>query len=429
MQSYMQRAEELAVQVPKAMSGLGREPLFSSWGLAVAPDVVAVVATLNVRGLLARAADAQQRFSPAAYTDPKFLHNLSTALRGVRVCAINTDGVRLAFVLSKIPKLPRRAEFPGTERGRVAVGVGLAGPVWTRWEDVRVMLVAGMQGSGKSNFLRLMVHQALADGAALLLSDPHQTTFPMLASSPALLAPIAHSPDETRAIVELAVAECERRAAIYPSVPGFPEGLDEYNEAARKAGGELLPRVMVVLDEFSATAAALGGGRADFCARVAARLGWEGRKFGVRTIFSAQAFPVDLVGGLRQQTDAVVAFQMRGAAMARAIDCPAATRMRVPGRAVTDRWGILQTYRLDKALLVDHAGPTLTAEERALVERAIREAEGRMSIPLLQEWGLAERAARKLVEEFEGRRWLEKRPDQANARYVTEALVKLMEEK
>jgi len=98
-------------------------------------------------------------------------------------------------LLSRPPRLPKNVEFPGIERGRLRLGVGASGgEIGALWSKVGHLLVAGKTGAGKSVLLRLVVHQALGDGAQLLLGDLDGATFPMLSGHPALLSPIASTP-------------------------------------------------------------------------------------------------------------------------------------------------------------------------------------------------------------------------------------------
>jgi hypothetical protein len=114
--------------------------------------------------------------------------------------------------------------------------------------------------------------------------------------------------------------------------------------------------------------------------------------------------------------------------VARHVGCPDAVRIPEsrPGLAVTDRWGPVQTYYLKKELLIQQGrrqgNPPLDTEEQALIRRAVRESEGRMSIPLLVEWGMTEKPARKLLKEWELRGWVQKDPQRKNARYITPKL-------
>jgi DNA segregation ATPase FtsK/SpoIIIE-like protein len=333
-------------------------------------------------------------------------------------------------LLSRPPRLPREIAFPGHKRGRALLGRRYTGATLAvPWPRLGHLLVAGKTRSGKSNFLRLLVHQALADGHQLFLADLNNTTFPMLAEHPALLAPVATDASGMLEIVERGLGECEHREALYDQAPGFPEKWSEYNQIAAEEGLVPLPRILVVLDEFNAAVLAAGGSKGPLATAVA-ELGWQGIKFGIDVVFAAQDFAKDTVGRIRDQLGAAVCFRVRSQAVARHVGCPDATRIPEsrPGLAVTDRWGPVQTFLLDKQHLIAQgqrkSGIVFDGEERELIRRALTESEGRMSIPLLVDWGMTEKPARKLLEEWEARGWVEKDPERYNARYITEKLRK-----
>ena len=60
------------------------------------------------------------------------------------------------------------------------------------------------------------------------------------------------------------------------------------------------------------------------------------------------------------------------------------------------------------------------------MERALNEAERKMSIPLLVSWGMPERGARSLAESWELRGWLHQDPTRKNARYVTPKMLEIL---
>jgi hypothetical protein len=66
----------------------------------------------------------------------------------------------------------------------------------------------------------------------------------MLEGHPLLFAPIATSPQAALEIIQKALGECDHRAAMYKSMPGYPENIDEYNTLSVKAGKEPLTRIM-----------------------------------------------------------------------------------------------------------------------------------------------------------------------------------------
>jgi hypothetical protein len=419
--SYAVAADEIARRIPGILEGRGVEPAFSEWMLTQSPaGLVWLFGVLDVSRI--------ERLEP--YVTDAILHHLSTAIGGRPVYLSNHSGLRYAVLMSPAPRLPRLAEFSGFQRGVAGLGIGaIGGPVTVPWGQMGHLLVAGMTGSGKSVFLRLLGYQAILEGCSLLVSDVDGATFPMLEHHPALMAPIAHTPEEALALIQRAVGECDARAALYREMPGYPEKLEEYNALATAAGLAPLPRILVILDEFNATVTAAGGPKGAL-ANAAADLGWRGRKFGINLIFAAQDFSKAVVGRVRDQVGAVFGFRVRSSEIAQAIGIPAAARIPAsrPGLAVTDRWGPLQTFLLDKQLLVELAGENavggaLTEAEQDLVQWALHERGGYLPREAIaSKLGVGEKAARKLAEEWDLRGWLQKDPMAGNARKITAVL-------
>jgi hypothetical protein len=416
---YQLQAQAIANRLPKVLQQRGLAAPFSEFLLTSAEGVVLLFAVLDVHKI--------QRLE--AYLAPELLHHLSTDLQGRPVLLSNSSGLRYAIPLSPLPHLPNLINFPGVESGQVLLGVSHSGDiVHLPWPKLGHLLVAGKTGSGKSVFLRLLVYQAIAEGAQLLLVDLDGATFPMLANHPALVAPTATSPQTAQEAVERVLGECEHRAVLYQQMDGFPENLEEFNVLAVRQQREPLPRLLFVLDEFSTLMTTLGGPKSAFANQVT-ELGWRGRKFGIHLVFAAQDFTKQVVGRVRDQVNAVVCFRVRGSEAARAVGCPDAVHISEsrPGLACTDRWGPVQTFYLDKRLLSQVSGQSLLSDfDARLAQQALSEAEGKMSIPLLVSWGIPERRARALVEAWELRGWLRQDPARQNARYITSKFQDLM---
>ena len=416
---YQLQAQVIAKRLPQVLQRRGLEAPFTEFLLTSTQGMVLLFAILDLPKV--------KRLE--AYTTPELLHHLSTDLEGLPVFLSNSNGLRYAIPLSPLPRLPKLIPFPGIERGWAQLGINHAGETVSQsWAKIGHLLVAGKTGSGKSVFLRLLAYQALVEGAQLLLVDLDGATFPMLANHPALLAPLANTPGAAQEVVERALGECDHRAALYMQMDGYPESLEEFNRISVRHDGEPLPRLLVVLDEFSALVTALGGPKSSFANQVA-ELGWRGRKFGIHLVFAAQDFTKQVVGRVRDQVSAVVCFRVRSLEAARAVGCPEAVRIPEsrPGLACTDRWGLVQTFYLDKHLL-SQIGPqsALSPQELQLAQRALDEADGKMSLPLLVSWDLTERSARSLVEGWEQRGWLRQDPARQNARYITPKLITIL---
>ena len=369
-----------------------------------------------------------RRAKPEVYASANLIHHLSTSLKGLPVEVSNSSGLRYVIALRRPPRLPRLVEFPGVEPGVLLLGVGYSGEVRTTWDEVRHLMVVGRTGTGKSVFLRSIVHQSVQGGARLLLSDLDGTTFSTLQGHPALLAPIATTATEAGSLVSRALAECDRRAALFAASPNFPENLEQYNAIQAT---EALPRVVVIFDEFNATVTANGGPRGKF-AQAVASLGWRGRKFGINLVFAAQAFDKAIVGAVRDQVGGVVAFQVRSKETARNVGVAGAASLPdIPGRATSDRWGLFQSYLLDRAEMVNAASQgqrtsPLPGNLLDLVQWALEENDGYLSLAAIQERGaMGQYQARKLAEEWQRRGWLGKDSLANNRRFVTPELERL----
>jgi hypothetical protein len=391
----MRLAEAVANRLPPLLQRRGLKAPFRGFYLTEVSGLRLLIADM----------DTSQVNFLERYTSGDLVNHLRVET-GLPVYLAQNNGLRYVLLLSPPPRLPRKIELPADAPAhQVTLGMRVDGTLaQLGWGQMGHVLAAGMTGSGKSAFLRLLVWQALRDGLRLLLSDLDGATFPMLADHPALLQPIASAPVEALELIGRALGECDHRAALFKQSEGFPENIAEYNAHAVKAGKQPLPRVLVVLDEFSATAAA----EPQIKALIAA-LGWRGRKFGLNVVFAAQEFTKELVGPLREQVSLAVCFRVRSAELARRVGCEGAERISPnrPGLALTDRWGPLQTCFVDKSLFEANAvrKAALTEEERLIAVRAAAGG-GHISIPLLTVWGWSEWKARRLLESWERRGWL-----------------------
>jgi len=411
-------AEQIANRLPSLFTIRNMTPAFSNFFVTQDLNMAIFIAVL----------DTAKIGDHARYIQQEFLHQLSTDLDGLRVYLSNSTGVRYVIPLSPLPKLPRSIELPGDiPAGMVALGMRFNGQVLLiSWSKLGHLLIVGMTGSGKSSLLRSLVMQAIRNGFLLLLADIDQTTFAMLEGHENLFAPIATTAQDALQLILKALAECDQRAALYKSMPGFPENMDEYNALAIKAGKEPLQRILVVLDESSAVLKAMGGGSGELAGKIA-ELGWRGRKFGIHFIFGAQEFTKDLVGAVREQVNMSIAFRVKptAAQMAKAIGCQGAHRIPAnrPGLAIVDRFGPMQSYFIPKPLLLS-AGSSIQEAlpelERSLFTRALETAEGKLTLGNIAEWGdVSQHQARKLQSIWAVRGWIAKDSTRDNSFCIT----------
>jgi len=358
-------------------------------------------------------------------------HQISSALGGSRVYWGNSTGFRIAVILTPAKRLPKQINLPANlMSGRALIGLRPDGQAaGGKWGDLKHIIVVGYTGSGKSVTTRSLVYQAIRQEFSLILADLDGTTFPMLAENPALLSPLAGTTDEFIEALRVALGELEHRASLYKRATNFPENIEEYNLWALSNGQEPLKRVMVALDEFNSAITKTGGPDGKL-GKLAVELASRGRKFGITLLLSAQDFSKEVIGAVRDEVGVIIAHKVNSENVARNVGVAAAAQIseRTPGRAITNRWGQIQAFYLDKSHLMNGVpnASILTPKEKELAERALAETGGKISREVLMGWGLGQGEARRLLDDWELRGWSVKDPMRANATYITPKLVNLL---
>jgi hypothetical protein len=123
----------------------------------------------------------------------------------------------------------------------------------------------------------------------------------------------------------------------------------------------------------------------------------------VYTWFLLHSFTKRGSGWVRDQVSAVICFRVRSPEAAQ-VGCPEAVHIPDdrPGLAFTDQWGWCRLITWISVFLSRDHSQTVAESARTEPGRARQaESQGRMSIPLLVEWGMSERQARTLVESWE----------------------------
>lgn len=405
------------------------EPEFAAWRLTNDGGLTVLFAKLSRERISQAAVVGNRKVAYLDYHDQNVIHDLSTAVGGLEVIPCNSTGLGYAFILATggTLRLPERAPFPGIERGKLLLGLAPGErPVRVGWNDH--LMLGGMTGSGKSTGLRLIVYQALQEGYRLALCDVGARTFPMLKGHPALLTGVATEPAQAVGFAESVLTEIARREQLYDAAPDYPDDLDEYNAAAARSGLERLARLLVVFDEYTDLVVATGGAKGKF-SQLAARIALGARKWGVTLVFAGHQFQRDTSGLIREQCSTRLCFKVEDHTTASIVVGTAEpTGLSTPGRAILHGEGRIQTFHLDKQVLVGVAqtfGPSLTAEERRLAAGLLTRG-GLVSVDNLTALGLGPRPAERLVQEWDARGWSAKDPLRKNGRYLTPALLALL---
>ncbi len=150
------------------------------------------------------------------------------------------------------------------------------------------LLVGGTTGSGKSVLLRSiaasLVHFHPPAEVQLTLVDPKRVSFARLATAVGahLAGPLLHDVDEAIPVLASLIEEMEERYALFESAR--VQDIDEYNEL--RAGGEPLPRRVVLVDEFQDLVAARP--TRDRFVDIVQRLGAKARASGIHLVLATQ---------------------------------------------------------------------------------------------------------------------------------------------
>lgn len=342
----------------------------------------------------------------AHYEDAALLHHLSTNLRGRPVILANHNGLRWCIPLSGMPKLPDRVALPAdTDPARVALGVGISGPVVSTWDHeggLGNVLIAAMKRQGKSTMLRALARQALTAGHQLIVADHQGLTFWGLRGHPQVLA-YGDTVETAQGVLLGALQEEVTRRADY-----FRQGGIDKIETLH-ARGEKLPRLIVLVDEYYD----LMQNSPQEVATSVHGAALSAPKYGVHLIIAGHYFDEKSVGKLKGQFETRICFRFMDAPAARIlVGTDAPLRIRQPGRAMTNRWGLMQTYTADLDALGEEGLDDLSPREQVLMARLREEFGGKATHHALEQLGL------KRAEIAEFRAWLVQRglakPDPKN---------------
>lgn len=380
-----------------------------------------------------------------AYEHPDVARRLQSAMGGLPVTITRKTGTHYVILLTGKISLPRTVEFPGFgERDVFRLGVGLRGEVSVPASRLQNVIIGAGQGAGKSNIQALLVHQARAFGWKLYLADPDGHTFNPDVWNSMASAPVASSPADLLLVLDRIAGELADRVALFRQAANGgipPADIDAYNAAidptpspspfskTENGEGGRLPRIAFAVDEANSY---LGDKRV--FAQMADLLR-RGRKWGLHIFLSGHEWHKETVQAevndmLQTRIGLTVASEQTSAVVLRSLMWGKRVMGKPAGRGVmrTNRYEPMQFYLVTEKMEREWLGQTVVTPEplpegeMEMVERALREAGGKMTLDLLMGWGMGYREARRMVETYEARGWLEQDATQGNARVVTSKL-------
>ncbi|MDO8424367.1 MAG: DNA translocase FtsK, partial [bacterium] len=179
----------------------------------------------------------------------------------------------------------------------ICLGKDVSGsPVYADLAKMPHLLVAGSTGTGKSVFLNNLILSFLyrngPDKMRLILVDPKRVEFPVFAELPHLLCPPILDSQKTVNALKWLVSEMERRFEVLSGAK--TRDIKGYNEAAVREGEDILPYIVVVIDELADLMAARGK---EVEAGIV-RLAQMARAVGIHLIVATQRPSVEVITGL-----------------------------------------------------------------------------------------------------------------------------------
>lgn len=348
------------------------------------------------------------------YTNPLTLHHLSTVLKGKPVILSNHNGIRYCVLLSHRPQLPKFLAAPPWRKGLVQIGRSLKGeitPEWSHEENgIGHVLAASMNRYGKSTLLKHLAFQALQEGFQLILIDPRGATFSQLRGHAQVLAYTGTLEGSMAFLARDLLSYMDHRAPIHQQ-----HGVDKFEKLPKGT----LPRLVILIDEYNEILRRAEGKQRKAVSDAVVTMAFGSPKYGVHLVIAGHYFQKEDADRLKDQFITKIVFRLESKEAARMLlDSEAPTRIWEKGRAMTNRWGLIQTYyvELDETLT---QADGLTETERGLVKRLKDKHQGRLTYPALKALGYGQRAAQRLREDWMRRGLARVDPGADNALILT----------
>ena len=348
------------------------------------------------------------------YTDKQTLHHLSTALKGKPVILSNHSGIRYCVLLSHRPELPKVVMAPPWRKGVVQIGQSLRGAITAEWNHdehgIGHVLTAAMNRYGKSTLLKHLAFQALQEGFQLALVDPRGATFDKLRGHSQVLAYTGTLEESVAFLATDLLGLMDERAPIHQQ-----HGVDKFEKLPEGT----LPRLVILIDEYNEILRRAEGKQRKAVSDAVVTMAFGSPKYGVHLVVAGHYFQKEDADRLKDQFITKIVFRLESKEAARMLlDSDAPTRIWEKGRAMTNRWGLIQTYYAELDEIPAHEDG-LTETERGLIQRLKAEHQGRLSYPALFALGYKRTTADKLREDFRRRGLAKPAPDEDNTLILT----------
>lgn len=236
--------------------------------------------------------------------------------------------------MCSIPELKPLELYIGTNEAQNAVVYPL--------DQLPHLLVCGMNGCGRSGFLRtqtaLLAHGAPAEQLRLVLMDETGVEFVQFRELPHLLMPPVCALEKKADAVFALYMELQQRYALFAK--SGVRVLEDYNQQAETP----LPRIVVIIDGMDDLLAQ------DECADQIQQICQKGRPVGIHMIAAARQVPEEkITAGFASR----MAFRMATKSAANQIGIPDAERLPIPGTALFSPINYVDPVRVQTRELTD----------------------------------------------------------------------------
>ncbi len=178
-----------------------------------------------------------------------------------------------------------------------ALGKDVSGnPIYADLAKMPHLLIAGSTGTGKTIFLNSLILSLLYRNSPeilrFILIDPKRVEFPVYNDLPHLLCPVIFDPQKTINALKWLILEMERRFDLLSEERA--RDIASFNEMALRNEDEMMPYIVLIVDELADLMAARG--REVEVGIV--RLAQMARAVGIHLVVATQRPSVDVITGL-----------------------------------------------------------------------------------------------------------------------------------
>lgn len=218
---------------------------------------------------------------------------------GIEVPNVTKDTILFGDMITQDLEEIKRS-FPNSRNGgkplNCVLGLSISGePITIDIADMPHGIVAGTTGSGKTvclySLIISMIYKATPEEVKMILVDPKRNEFIYFEDIPHLATPVIDDPKLATATLKWCVSEMDRRYDFLKA--NRKRTIGDYNEYARANGLNIMPYLVVIIDEF----ADLMNTASDSLEVTVQRLTQKARSVGIHLIIATQRPSTDVISG------------------------------------------------------------------------------------------------------------------------------------